>query len=851
MIKRLTTPWTLALLVGLLAILSAGQMLAQGVSTPEQGRILPLDESYRALQYAAQIGGGYPFQYNTGDALTTGSTGLLYGLLLGAGFALGIGPDAMPGLVVWLNIGLFALAAALLTDLTRRAADGLLDHSPYAPQPAPVWQPWLAGLLAGLLWAGSGWLVWGALSGAAELLLITLLLATLWAFLTDRVRLTALLGTLAVLTSPGAILLMGLLLAAQLILDPAEYNDRGRRFLWGGVPVVMGLLPTLLSFFLTGNLLPGEVVAHSWLTAQPFAPGAILSAVGTTALILWGRLLGLSAGSDGLWSVFPLMLIFVLLGSVLLGRQGRVREKRLAAACLGWLILGVLGAATLQTAAAQHYRVILPVYAILLIPTAVALVRLGTALADVLWQQTKIAYARQLVAVIGLVLLVAWIAFTLADFNAAYRQDVRAITAESMTLAEWLRANTPAEAQVATADPGVIRYSGERATLDLTGATSAILLEPARHGPGALYEVLEVQQPDYYAVQPAAGPPFADLAAGEDLLGEVLFDTAEGYAITAPDWSAVGLAENPQQPHLLAELAAWTLVDRLDVADLSSEQAHDYLGQRTGPAAGLLTEPRRLAYPATSDLFLTDGGRLLNGGAAFTMQTPDPGQWLLLVARVYQTAPVTLRVAVDGVDGGLWKIPALPDTWLETAFVIRPELVRGTTTRITLQIEDGAVYDTFHYWAYQGDRDPLPPAPGTISEAAFADVVRLRGFDLPGRMFAPGEDLPLTLHWQALDPAPHDQRFVVALIDPQGDVSDNIIAEVGGVPRGGTRPFWTWQPGEAVSDELSLAIPAETPPGEYLLLVSVVDETTGDRLPIIGGDDWGDSRLMLGPLTLR
>ena len=44
-------------------------------------------------------------------------------------------------------------------------------------------------------------------------------------------------------------------------------------------------------------------------------------------------------------------------------------------------------------------------------------------------------------------------------------------------------------------------------------------------------------------------------------------------------------------------------------------------------------------------------------------------------------------------------------------------------------------------------------------------------------------------------------------------------------PRGGTRPFWTWQTGEAVSDSLSLDIPADAPPGEYLLLLSV--EQTG------------------------
>ncbi|MFC1960426.1 hypothetical protein ACFLYO_06920 [Chloroflexota bacterium] len=870
MTKQLSKPWMLALIVvpllaGVLAILSAGQMLAQGSPSANGGHVLPLDEGYRALQYGRQISSGQPFQYNAGTAPTTGTTGLLYVLLLGGGFILGIGSGTMPGVVVWLNMGLFGVAAALIVDLTRRAADGLLDHSPYAAQPAPVWQPWLAGLLAGLLWAGSGWIVWGALNGTADMLLMTLLLATLWAFSTDRVRLTALLATLAVLTGPLALLLAGLLLAAQLIFDPAEYNDRQRRFLWGCLPVGVALLLGLLTFFLTGFLIPTGLLAHSWFTMQPFDLGAILPAIGMTVVVLWGRLLGVSAAADGRWHVFPLALVFALIGIAPLWRRGRVREKRLAIICLGWLILGVLCAATLQTATGQYFRILLPIYAVLLVPLAVALVWLGATLAGALRRRTGSGYAPGFVGLLGAVLLMAWIIFTLADFDRAYRQDTRTIANQQMALADWLQANTPNDALVAASDVGVFRYSGARETLDLSGATSADMLGSSWHGPGSLYEALETRQPDYYAVYPDTGPPFYDLAVAPALLGDELFraevkdwSAAASWGgvqvITQPDWSDVALVEQPQQPHLLAELAAWTPVDKLDVADLDSEQAHAYQGQQIGAPAGFLTEPRRLAYSDAPDLILTDGGRLLNRGAAFTLQTPDPGHWLLLVARVHQAEPITLRVRVDGSDGGLWKIPALPNTWLETAFLIRPELVRRSTSRIELQIENvtpTTQYGAFHYWAYQGDLDPLPPAPGTISAAAFGDIARLRGFDLPGLIFAPGEDLPLTLHWQTLDPPPAEYRFVVEIIDPQGDAPDNGLVQIEGVPRGGTRPFWTWQNGEAVSDDLTLALPADAIPGEYMLLLSLVDGTTGARLPIIGGADWGDSRLVLGTITLR
>jgi len=387
----------------------------------------------------------------------------------------------------------------------------------------------------------------------------------------------------------------------------------------------------------------------------------------------------------------------------------------------------------------------------------------------------------------------------------------------------------------------------------------------ARHGPGAIYERLEAARPDYYAVYPGAAPPYYGIDVAPALLGEELFRvTLEDWSpytsaqdtqvVTRPDWSGVALAEAAQQPHLLERLDGWTLADTLDVADLDSESAHDYTWWHAARPEGFLTLPLVMAYHDAPGLTVTDAARLLTGGESFTARTPQTGEWALLVGRLHQTHDMTVRVYVNDADAGLWKLPALPGEWLESAFLIRADLVRGPRTAIRLVVEDAppeARLSAAHYWLYQGEPQLLPPPPGTISGAAFADVVRLRGYDLPGRVFAPGETLSLTLHWEAIAPYRADHRVFVHLIDPENDTAEGILAQADGAPRGGTYPFWVWAGGEDVSDTITLTIPPDARPGDYLLLLGVYDGATLERLAIVGGDDFGASRLILGPITIR
>ena len=217
--KRWKPKRVIPLIAALLALVSGLVILSQGAVLPDGSQVLPLDDSYIHLQYAWQAAHGHFLQYNTGDVPTTGATSLLYLSILASGFALGITRTAMPGVMLVFGLGLFMLSAALITDLGRRITRRISGSLPFPD--------WIPGLLAGLLFAGSGWMAWVYLTGMETGLAVTLIVAALWAYIQRRPALTGVLLALVAITRPELILLPGLILVGELVLrDP---TDRRRR----------------------------------------------------------------------------------------------------------------------------------------------------------------------------------------------------------------------------------------------------------------------------------------------------------------------------------------------------------------------------------------------------------------------------------------------------------------------------------------------------------------------------------------------------------------------------------------------------------------------------------------------
>jgi len=138
------------------------------------------------------------------------------------------------------------------------------------------------------------------------------------------------------------------------------------------------------------------------------------------------------------------------------------------------------------------------------------------------------------------------------------------------------------------------------------------------------------------------------------------------------------------------------------------------------------------------------------------------------------------------------------------------------------------------------------PATAQPRSAVTGDGIRLLGYDLPATSARVGT-LQGTLYWQALAPQNHGSKVFAHLFDDGG----RLWSQYDAVPRDWGHPTTEWQVGEIVADRIWLPLPADLPPGIYHLFIGMVDEVTGERLPIIldgerlKGDTLGLADIML------
>lgn len=821
----------------LVALLLGGLFLANSLLT-ERGAILPLDDAYIHLQYGAQAAQGHFLQYNTGDVPTTGATSLLYMLLIALGFLLGISRSAMPAVILLVGALCFALAAALVADSAKRLAVRL-------GLPANT-----TGILAGLWFAGSGWMAWSFLSGMETGWLVLFISGALWAAGHQPV-LAAVCTALAALTRPEAALLAIAILVSQGVVRGDDEPDRKRRLLVALLPLLAAFVSPAINHLYAGSASATGFLAKSWFTNQPVYLDVIARQVVKTFFQLALQLVG-GLSTDGHWHAFPLLQLFVVLGVLAARKDARAWQTVLAAILWSGGLLAVT--CTLQTATWHHYRYQMPAY-----PALVVVGATGAA-----WLASRLGRRRRWGHAVLLIAAAAWSVHSATDFARAYARDIRTIVGMQIPLADWLRSNTPSNARVVVHDVGVIRFLGERHTIDTVGLTTAGAVDAYRNGPGALYEFFEPLRPDYYAGYPTLAPPYFGISTAPDLFGPVLFgvqlpdyspyvSAMDTQLVTQPDWSIAARSAMPQQPSVVDPVDALFMVDSLDIANLEDERAHAYQWWNASRIPGFISDARYMAYRQDPSIALADGGRIFNGGQSFVLAT-QPQQAILLVGRFHQTTDVILEMQVDHEAAGEWRLPAVPGEWLESTFPIPAHLVRAHATRITFTVKSQMAetrFSPFHFWAYQGDLAAKGMPPHTPIGVDLGNVAHLIGYDLPETTLAAGDTLSLELYWRALQPSPADWHIFVHLVDPQNDTAAGIVAQWDSAPRAGTYPFWVWQKEELVVESLRLVLPLEVPPGDYVLLIGLYDLASGERAPIDRAADLGSNRLMLSRITVQ
>lgn len=121
-------------------------------------------------------------------------------------------------------------------------------------------------------------------------------------------------------------------------------------------------------------------------------------------------------------------------------------------------------------------------------------------------------------------------------------------------------------------------------------------------------------------------------------------------------------------------------------------------------------------------------------------------------------------------------------------------------------------------------------------DAGVGETILLRGYDCDqcrsedsGPLSVkPGITLHLTLYWEATDQVQAPYSVYIHLVDASG----GIIAQLDSAPQGGDFPTQEWMPDDIIVDPYSVAIPSDTHPGEYSMIVGLYDPATGGRLPV-------------------
>ena len=143
---------------------------------------------------------------------------------------------------------------------------------------------------------------------------------------------------------------------------------------------------------------------------------------------------------------------------------------------------------------------------------------------------------------------------------------------------------------------------------------------------------------------------------------------------------------------------------------------------------------------------------------------------------------------------------------------------------------------------------PSVASPAQPLAVEFDGQLALTGADLPPRSAQSGQELPFTLHWQALTTPALDYTVFAHLLNEQGDK----VAQVDWQPADslGPRPMTSWSPGEVIVDTQTLLLPAELPGGAYRLIVGVYDWQSGTRLPARGAQAKESDVVTVGTITV-
>lgn len=638
--------------------------IVQAVGEPA----VPLDDSYIHFNYARSFARLEPFSYAPGAPPSSGATSLGWVLALSLGWLVGFRELS----IIWVAWALGWLCLGLLAWDTLRVARRFA-------RPAIAWT---APLMV-LCFAPHSWFAASAMEviPLAWLLMRSARLCLDYAEAEPALRRAApalITCTAAAITRPE-----GVLAAGWVCLTLSIYGGRARRL--APLALVGPFVSPAVNWLLTGQALSATAQAKL-LSTGPYATSDTLWQAQLHNLkIFFNTLLNGELWAQGVIPPGHAWLPVVAVLALPLA----ARRRPLAWVVILTFALGALLPTSYWTFLVNRLRYLWPFAAAWLI----ALVGLCELVARGLaWLAARPLLARRLpgwVATRGAALtgvaLGIWLAWSLArGYPDALRDLVvsaRGVHAQQVSLARWAKATLPPGATIGVNDAGAIAYLSDHPTFDLVGLTTPGEARAWRAGPGPRFERYEheVELPPYLILYPS-------WLQVEPVLGRELTRRSVYYAtiLGAPEMVAyetrrdlLRSGEAPPGPG--------SLLDRLDVADLTSEAAHGY--------------ELFFAHEGTSDVRVhgqrADGARTHRRQERFQLELAPGGRlWL----RAGAEAPLALSVRVAGREVGRFALSGVP--WEEVHLTLPSDLPRGRA-EVELTSEPAAWFATLHYWSLE------------------------------------------------------------------------------------------------------------------------------------------------------
>ncbi len=778
--------------------------------------LMPVDDAYIHFQYARQLAEGKPYVYNDGYPPTSGATSLLYPYVLAVGYLLGFQA---------LNLGLWAM----LVGGVALALSG--------------WSVYHIGRRAGVDFVPSvllqsamilnGALSWHAFSGMETALVVLFTLLTFEAFMARDQRRFVLVAIVLALLRPDASVLAAIASVLYAVLELAESRRFEPRLLWLVLPIAAVGVQPALNLLITGAASASGGQAKSLLGMIPAYPDVMMARIVENFTRMASELF-IGVGAFDIWYMPPPLAPIALAGALVLMVRGRWRGTVALAAL--WIVVLMGAVSTLDTAFWHFKRYQMPIHALLFPLLALCLPLLRRR---------------------GQIILTVFATFmallTLSTFVDFYTQNTASVAAQPLAMARALPTLTPPDAVIAVHDVGMMRYMGQRTTLDMVGLTTEGAADYWRHGPGAVAEYLGKARPSHIAAYTDARG-LSYLAAtslyGQELAGfphplDARANVALGgdfQGIYAADYVAFTNAVKVYQPQSLLYIDGWTLVDTLNVADLADEAAHGYVWSNRERLDGFATEVYE--FTDAHGLPVLDGGRRINGEESFTLRVL-PNQDALLITRIHPFDGGTFDVFANGLRVSQRVIPVERGRWLEVLTHIPSALVTDETLTIRIVPHiSGGHYMPYHHWLYSGT---LTDAPPQDSMAQYQEGA-IHLMDVSVQIEGAGQAI-VTLTWWGNG---HAQGDWVRFVHLYNDLNAPPVAQVDTRPLDGYYTPANWVMGTFV-EQVAVQLP-DNVSDTLQLAVGFYHPTTFERLnpSSVQPDLTVESgRLLLGSMETR